>query len=376
MMVYILLVILSTSILCLNGQDVLYQDHDGIKITKMELDAATLQYTEQAEIDHYNVKSTVDSVTNESTTTSSNSSEEVLNITSSIHNNIPPIFVLNLDRSLSRWKDAMEEMKSAGLSVNRLSAVDGRKLTTEELRIESTRFATFLQPRGVIGCYLSHKKFWQIVVDNGYESAIVFEDDVHLVKGFRDALSTNLHQLAQEPNNTYDVILLGAIGRVRPDGKDGISTKLFSLYMGGNRPLKRITDSLIQPPRPAGTHAYMVSNAGARKLLSLCKKATFHVDLDAWRHRSLVIRMFDPMLAFQTFESTSLTELNEREKSEARKFFSNAIQKSPIGVGWRVFTEYMREPYTGQTWEHVMVSVVAHKSSYIFQCIYMTFFAG
>lgn len=29
-----------------------------------------------------------------------------------------------------------------------------------------------------------------------------------------------------------------------------------------------------------GTHAYMVSNAGARKLLALCSRATFHVDLD------------------------------------------------------------------------------------------------
>lgn len=29
-----------------------------------------------------------------------------------------------------------------------------------------------------------------------------------------------------------------------------------------------------------GTHAYMVSQAGARKLLALCTKAVFHVDLD------------------------------------------------------------------------------------------------
>ena len=46
----------------------------------------------------------------------------------------------------------------------------------------------------------------------------------------------------------------------------------------------------------------------------LCPKAVFHVDLDAWRHQSLVIRMFHPMLAYQTFESTSLTDVVKKRK--------------------------------------------------------------
>jgi|LauGreSBDMM110SN_4_FD.fasta_scaffold16581_1 hypothetical protein len=35
--------------------------------------------------------------------------------------------------------------------------------------------------------------------------------------------------------------------------------------------------------------------------------------------------MFDPMLAYQTFESTSLTELNEREKSGPRKYLQKLV---------------------------------------------------
>jgi len=52
-----------------------------------------------------------------------------------------------------------------------------------------------------------------------------------------------------------------------------------------------------------------VSRQGALKLLALCPKATFHVDIDAWRHRSLVLRMFTPMLVYQTFDDTSLTDV-------------------------------------------------------------------
>ena len=56
----------------------------------------------------------------------------------------------------------------------------------------------------------------------------------------------------------------------------------------------------------------MISQKGAQKLLSLCSKATFHVDLDAFRHPSLTIFMFKPMLAFQTFADSSLTDLSPR----------------------------------------------------------------
>ena len=84
----------------------------------------------------------------------------------------------------------------------------------------------------------------------------------------------------------------------------------------------------LSPPHPSyceslsfllvipGTHAYMISQAGARKLLQLCPKAVFHVDLDAWRHPSLVIRMFNPMLAYQTFEHSTLADMRDKRKGK------------------------------------------------------------
>ena len=46
-------------------------------------------------------------------------------------------------------------------------------------------------------------------------------------------------------------INVGAIGRVHPEGKDGLGTRVFSAYIGGTRPLKRISEHLYQPRRPA-----------------------------------------------------------------------------------------------------------------------------
>jgi len=191
----------------------------------------------------------------------------------------PPMFVLNLDRAPDRWAHMQALMEAQGLTAERLSAVDGRTLTDAEMQTHSTKMAAFLQPRGVIGCYLSHKKFWQMVVDRNLESAIIFEDDVRLVDSFKDTLKEYLQRLQKE-GSSYDVLLLGAIGRVHPNGKESFGSRLFSNYIGGKRPREILSSYLFKPRRPAGTHAYMVSNAGARRLLGLCPKATFHVDLD------------------------------------------------------------------------------------------------
>lgn len=228
---------------------------------------------------------------------------------------LPPAFVLNLDRSKDRWTKFQQELLRVNFHAERLPAVDGRALSLEELRNVSTSMAMFFQPRGVIGCYLSHRKFWQIVVDRDLPSAIIFEDDVRLIDNFEAELQRHLLEV-QELKTPFDVAFLGAIGCVDPEGNDSLATRMFAAYMGGKRPFIKFSDGHYQPSRPAGTHAYLVTNAGAKKLLSLCNKAVFHVDLDAWRHRDLKLIAFSPMLAFQTFDSTELTDFNVADKKE------------------------------------------------------------
>ena len=121
---------------------------------------------------------------------------------------IPHIFVVNLDRAKSRWEHIQEVMKNAELNVERLPGVDGRTLTKQELNTVSTKIGTFFQPRGVIGCYLSHRRFWQYVVDRNYSSSIIFEDDVRLIPGFKNKLTTSLQKLENDKFE-YDVIFLG-----------------------------------------------------------------------------------------------------------------------------------------------------------------------
>ena len=182
---------------------------------------------------------------------------------------------------------------------------------------------------------------------------IVFEDDITIAEGFKSRLEKNLALLeSQKSINAdveFDVLLLGAIGRVHPDNEDVLGSKIFSLYIGGNRPLKTIIKyddmTYYQPQRAAGTHAYIVSQAGARKLLKLCPKAVFHVDLDAWRHRDLRIRMFSPMLVYQTFEDTSLSDVKSKDR------IARYVKKSSL---YKKMEVILADKYTHQPLQHVL----------------------
>jgi GR25 family glycosyltransferase involved in LPS biosynthesis len=61
---------------------------------------------------------------------------------------VPPIYVISLERATDRWEAASKQMDKAGLTINKLPAVDGRQLSNYELSLVSTGLATFLQPRG------------------------------------------------------------------------------------------------------------------------------------------------------------------------------------------------------------------------------------
>mmetsp|Transcript_31848 Transcript_31848/g.75235 ORF Transcript_31848/g.75235 Transcript_31848/m.75235 type:complete len:191 (-) Transcript_31848:89-661(-) len=68
----------------------------------------------------------------------------------------------------------------------------------------------------------------------------------------------------------------------------------------------RVSDAVHVPLRPAGTHAYVISPAGARKLLAGCPRANYHVDVAAWGLRSLQLFCVNPLLAKQTHADTTI----------------------------------------------------------------------
>lgn len=89
--------------------------------------------------------------------------------------------VINLDRNPERWAHVEAAMADVPADVERVSAVDGRLLTDKWQYLSRWMYLTHEPDKfnimPAIGCFLSHRKCWQHVVDNDLPYALVLEDD-------------------------------------------------------------------------------------------------------------------------------------------------------------------------------------------------------
>jgi GR25 family glycosyltransferase involved in LPS biosynthesis len=111
-------------------------------------------------------------------------------------------FVIHLARAESRRGHVarLKELSPVPLAV--LDAVDGRLLTAVDVaRVYQPR--DLLEPvypfdigRGEIGCFLSHRKAWQAIIDSGSDAGLVFEDDAAIDAGvFPNAFRAAMHRM-------------------------------------------------------------------------------------------------------------------------------------------------------------------------------------
>ncbi len=96
------------------------------------------------------------------------------------------VYLINLDRSPERLHFFEEQTQEVGIEFERISAVDGRLLSDEELAAAVMPTYEF-QPlnAGEIGVFLSHKRAWERLVASREPYAVVFEDDVVLSPSLR-----------------------------------------------------------------------------------------------------------------------------------------------------------------------------------------------
>ena len=105
---------------------------------------------------------------------------------------LPPIFVINLDRAPDRWEAIVESATRQRLELIRVPAVDGRKLSDAEKQVLNARRFMIRTGRmvlpGEIGCHLSHHRALQTFLDQGSEIGLILEDDVSFDEGFEERL--------------------------------------------------------------------------------------------------------------------------------------------------------------------------------------------
>jgi glycosyl transferase family 25 len=111
-----------------------------------------------------------------------------------------PIILINLSESKGRLAHSQQELAKFGLSFERLEAVDGRKMSKDELdKITQWDKSAFFKPLspGEVGCYLSHIAAAEKIVRENWPYALVFEDDFRLTSQFSEIISVTLKEAPQ-----------------------------------------------------------------------------------------------------------------------------------------------------------------------------------
>ncbi len=109
-------------------------------------------------------------------------------------------YLINLDRSTDRLSFMAEQFRNLGLEYVRVPAVDGRSLTTSEVQALTAVDDRWKAPltRSEIGCFLSHRRCLEQIVQASEPYAIVVEDDIE----FADDALNFFKEMSWIPDDT------------------------------------------------------------------------------------------------------------------------------------------------------------------------------
>jgi glycosyl transferase family 25 len=88
-------------------------------------------------------------------------------------------YLINLDRSSARWGRMSDRFAAIGLAFERVPAVDGGRLGAAEISdVYRPVLGAAVMTPGEIGCFLSHRRCWELIASGPDPFGCIFEDDV------------------------------------------------------------------------------------------------------------------------------------------------------------------------------------------------------
>ena len=200
------------------------------------------------------------------------------------------VYVINLDKSKSRYNNISSRLRELNLPFKRFSAVYGKDLSENEIIKATTNSCrTKLCNKSMIGCGLSHYTLWTNIAkdtnrdDN--EFTLIVEDDCRFPDDFKQQIKEIYEELSK--SNVWDqtdMIYLYCLG----DCKPGLPTDFFSLYgkcssfwYGKKNPIKLPDHYKLSVANfPNVLTGYLINRRGARKLVEQLnhEKLNYHVD--------------------------------------------------------------------------------------------------
>lgn len=133
------------------------------------------------------------------------------------------VYLINLDRRPDRGEKLRQLYLRSDLGevLQRVPAIDGKKLDMSQIQITDTALADVNRSKGsrgyrtehhqltpgAVGCYLSHVKAWQEIAHGDKEYALILEDDAQLPP----TIGNRMLSLSEAVPQDWDMLLFGYV---------------------------------------------------------------------------------------------------------------------------------------------------------------------
>jgi GR25 family glycosyltransferase involved in LPS biosynthesis len=214
----------------------------------------------------------------------------------------PSTFVINLKRRPERLKFFLDNTPLKDVNIE--YGFDGKNIENEDINEQNLlqKFINFLP--GEKGCFISHLRIWNHIVNNNIEYALIFEDDAILCDGFLEKYN---HFINNIPNDC-DIAFIG--GRFESNYKMDVNNYI------------EISENVIQHKNITEeyyydfcrtTHSYILSKKTAKLLIRKFDESEIVTTaLDHWMLQNLNylnsnIKIYEsmPLLCHSPFISDS-----------------------------------------------------------------------
>jgi glycosyl transferase family 25 len=198
-------------------------------------------------------------------------------------------YVINLDRSSERLVHLSNALSGTTVDVVRVAAVDGDRLAELDFRHWQS-LAKVWAPltRGQVACFLSHRKAWEIIIEQGEPWAFICEDDIHIAGDFGNFFAD------------YSWI---------PEDSDVVKAETMSLQIEMSAVLVKYAfghQLRILKSEHFGSAGYFLSREAAKRLIELTSDHCEPVDCILFSPRGpvaslLTVYQLDPAICIQDF---------------------------------------------------------------------------
>jgi GR25 family glycosyltransferase involved in LPS biosynthesis len=221
---------------------------------------------------------------------------------------IDNIYVINMDKSTDRLEHMNSQIPTIGKQFKRIQAVEGSKLSSEEIKSVSDLTCSLFCTYSMIGIFLSHKKAWETMINNNDSYAIIMEDDCSVVETFQDDLKNCINELSTS-DPEWDFLYLGCFGACDADkSKYSIASYVQKIFLHNINKKPNNKYSFV-PEAPVGFHCYVISQKCAKALLHKMNKVNYHVDAAFLEHaNSFNVYASSKNLAFQYTNAEKSTQ--------------------------------------------------------------------